>query len=152
MTSFLVIGHTASTEPSFSLSDLPGAGGRLDLWVEGEPWTLTLNREGEEQQRAPEGRVDTWRIVCTLQRQDRSAVPVAGMAPAGSEPEHRTDYVTRHLIREDVEITFWIEQAPARRPVDIRVRMPNYTVRGSLRQPFRDEDMDLDDPGAGDQR
>jgi len=31
MTSFLVIGHTASTDASFSLNDLPGGGGRMDL-------------------------------------------------------------------------------------------------------------------------
>jgi hypothetical protein len=92
--------------------------------------------------------VNTWRIVCTLQKQDRPEAPVAGAGPAGSERTHRSDYVTRHLIREDVEITFWIEQAPARRPVDIRVRMPKYTVRGSLRQPFRDEEIDPGVPGG----
>lgn len=31
MTSFLVIGHTATTDSSFSLNDLPGNGGRMDL-------------------------------------------------------------------------------------------------------------------------
>lgn len=31
MTSFTVIGHTASTDASFSLNDLPGGGGRMDL-------------------------------------------------------------------------------------------------------------------------
>ncbi|NLV26965.1 MAG: tRNA (pseudouridine(54)-N(1))-methyltransferase TrmY [Methanomicrobiales archaeon] len=31
MTSFLIIGHTASTDPSFSLNDLPGKAGRMDL-------------------------------------------------------------------------------------------------------------------------
>lgn len=31
MISFLIIGHTASTDASFSLNDLPGAGGRMDL-------------------------------------------------------------------------------------------------------------------------
>lgn len=31
MTSFLVIGHTASTDASFPLDDLPGKGGRMDL-------------------------------------------------------------------------------------------------------------------------
>ncbi|HOL41040.1 MAG TPA: tRNA (pseudouridine(54)-N(1))-methyltransferase TrmY [Methanospirillum sp.] len=31
MTSFLVIGHTASTDASFPLDDLPGMGGRMDL-------------------------------------------------------------------------------------------------------------------------
>jgi len=31
MTLFTIIGHTASTNPSFSLNDLSGAGGRMDL-------------------------------------------------------------------------------------------------------------------------
>jgi tRNA (pseudouridine54-N1)-methyltransferase len=31
MTSFTVIGHTACTDASFSLQDLPGTGGRMDL-------------------------------------------------------------------------------------------------------------------------
>lgn len=31
MTSFVVIGHTARTDGSFSLNDLPGSGGRMDL-------------------------------------------------------------------------------------------------------------------------
>lgn len=31
MTIFTIIGHTASTNPSFSLNDLSGAGGRMDL-------------------------------------------------------------------------------------------------------------------------
>ena len=31
MTSFTVIGHTANTDASFSLNDLPGNGGRMDL-------------------------------------------------------------------------------------------------------------------------
>lgn len=31
MTSFTVIGHTATTDPSFSLNDLAGGGGRMDL-------------------------------------------------------------------------------------------------------------------------
>ena len=31
MTSFVVIGHTAKTDGSFSLNDLPGSGGRMDL-------------------------------------------------------------------------------------------------------------------------
>jgi|GEM_PF-6459242 len=125
---------------------------RLDLRVEGEPWRLTLRRDGEELQRAPEGRVRTWRIVCTLQRQDQPAASTAGTGSAGSDRTHRSDYVTRHLIREDVEITFWIEQAPERRPIDIRVRMPKYSVRGSLRGPFRDEELDPGLPGAGFQR
>ena len=126
---------------------------RLDLQAEGVPWLLTIRREGEETQRAPEGRVATWRIVCTLSR------PATGTGDAGesggghagtssdagaesgsgTESGHRSDYLTRHLIQEGVELTFWIGQEPARRPIVVRVRLPGFIVRGSLREPFDDE-------------
>ncbi len=108
----------------------------LPLTVEGEPWRLTLRREAREPQAVPGGRVETWRIVCTLERED--GVPAAPPA-GGGEDGRRSDYVTRHLITEEAVLTFWIACESARRPVAVKVELPKYTVRGKLREPYEDE-------------
>lgn len=43
MTSFVVIGHAAKTDGSFSLNDLPGSGGRMDLLCRCVQATLFLS-------------------------------------------------------------------------------------------------------------
>jgi hypothetical protein len=105
---------------------------RRILWVDGRTWELTFTRYGPEPTASPEGRVPAWVIRITMERRD----PDGAAGPAGPE---RTDYVTRELVRENAVVTFWVEQAPARRPLAVRVERPKLVVRGVLREPFEDE-------------
>lgn len=101
------------------------------LWVDGRSWHLTFTRTGTEPTASPEGRVPAWVIRITM-------VPRADGPPGPAGPE-RTDYVTRELVRENAVVTFWVEQAPARRPLAVRVERPKLVVKGVLREPFAEE-------------
>lgn len=102
----------------------------LPMVVDGDGWELTLRREGEEERKVFGRRVATWKIVCTFAR--------TGAEPP-EEEERVTDYVTQELVREEAEVTFWIEQAPSRRPIAVRVHRPGLTVKGEIREPFDEE-------------
>lgn len=105
------------------------------MWVEGSTWRLSVRRVGTSTERVPGGKVDTWELRCTLEKLEGKE-PNAG---SGAAPGPKTDYVTRHLIREDVVITLWIARETARRPVKVKVAMPRITVVGRLKEPLSDE-------------
>jgi hypothetical protein len=99
------------------------------MWVDGRRWRLRVELDGLEERRALGERIGTWRIRCTFDLLDE-----------GEEATRRpTDYVTEELVREDSTVFFWIEQAPARRPIAVEVRRPGLTVKGLIREPYEDE-------------
>jgi len=107
----------------------------LPLWLEGQRWQVTVKRAGVEWRRVPQGRVETWKLVCRLSR-DTSA---GGGQEQQTQAVPSTDHVTRHLMDEDAELIFWIERGPSRRPIAVGVSVGVFRVTGQLREPFEDE-------------
>jgi hypothetical protein len=105
---------------------------RRIIWVDGTAWELVFLRSGSEAQKAPEGEVPAWEIRITFRR-------LGAEGPAGPPGPARSDYTTRELVRENAVVTFWIEQAAARRPLAVKVVRPKVVVKGFLREPFEEE-------------
>ncbi len=104
------------------------------LYVDGVRWRVHIRKEGTEERRSYEGRLPVWKLIITFERLDPE-----GTDEEEAERRDRTDYLTRELVRESVTITFWLERAPARRPVELVVRRPRMRVRAVLREPFDSE-------------
>ncbi len=105
---------------------------RQTILVDGSVWELIFRRVGNPVQEAPEGEVPAWEVRISFRHLTREGQ----VAPAGPV---RTDYVTRELVRTTAVVTFWIEQAAARRPLAVRVERPKLVVKGILREPFAEE-------------
>ena len=107
--------------------------GRRTMRVDGLRWELTAQKKGTERLRVLGDRLDAWEVLITMRRLDPKPEPIEG------EEREKTDYVTQELVRENAEITFWVERAPARRPLRLVVKRPGLTVKAQIREPYDDE-------------
>ena len=106
----------------------------LPLWLDGQRWRAHIRKEGIENRNAPEGRVETWKLVCSLSR--NTAVP-------GTHPQDTrstgSDHLTSSLMNENLKLTFWIERSGLHRPIIVKTSVGMFSLVGQLRNPFEDE-------------
>lgn len=106
----------------------------LPLWLDGQMWRAHIRKERIENRNAPEGRVETWKLVCSLSR--NTAVP-------GTHPQDtrniRSDHLTSSLMSENLKLTFWIERSGLHRPITVKTTVGVFSLVGQLRNPFEDE-------------
>ncbi len=107
----------------------------LPVWLEGQRWQVTIRRVGVGRRRAPEGRVEAWKLICRLNR----LADETGAEEFPSQAGSGTDHITHHLMRENAELTVWIARQPSRRPIAVSVSMALFQVSARLREPFEDE-------------
>jgi hypothetical protein len=106
----------------------------LPLWLEGQKWRTHIRKVGVESRKAPEGRVQTWKLICTLSREtgdsdtDRQAGSVSDL-----------DHLTKNLMKENQKLTLWIEQSGLRRPISVKASAGIFSLVGQLRSPFEGE-------------
>ncbi len=106
----------------------------LPLWLEGQKWRTHIRKVGVESRRAPEGRVQTWKLICTLSRDTDGSV-----IDKPAEPVSGSDHLTKSLMNENLVLTFWIERSGLHRPLTVKTSVGIFSLVGQLRNPFEDE-------------
>ncbi len=101
MRAFVLVGHTQPLDPSFSLDDLPGAAGRLDVICRNLTASLLLSHGIRED-------VTTWIVL-----QDALTIEVRGASVRHLHPDERS---TAALLRRALETA--ADRAFGSRPVE----------------------------------